>query len=493
MTSALRIVGAEVGGVGPLDVRIEGGRIRELRRAGAARSGEAARAGEGGSEAGVEVIDAGGGALLPGLHDHHIHLLALAATERSARCGPPQVTDEQALIDSLRAAPTHAGWLRGVGYHEAVAGPLDRPRLDALLPQLAARPLRIQHRSGAMWVVNSAGAEALGLDGTPAEIGALPQGVERDAEGRATGRLYRLDAWLRERLSASSPPDLRPLGTRLASYGVTGVTDASVGNGAAELALLAAAVDSGALPQRLLVMGGADLPLPRSRGANARVERGPLKILLAEPTLPSPELLAEKIEAAHVGGRAVAIHCVTRAELVLALVALQAAGCRSGDRIEHASVTPPDLMELLVGLPVTVVTQPNFIGERGDAYLEQVDAMELPWLYRGRGFLDAGVALGGGTDAPFGDADPWRAMAAAVERRSASGRILGAGEALTPERALALFTTPADDPGGVPRAVEVGASADLCLLDRPWSEARTQLSRDHVVATVCRGRVVWRR
>jgi predicted amidohydrolase YtcJ len=45
----------------------------------------------------------------------------------------------------------------------------------------------------------------------------------------------------------------------------------------------------------------------------------------------------------------------------------------------------------------------------------------------------------------------------------------------------------------VPRAVEVGASADLCLLDRPWSEARTQLSRDHVVATVCRGRVVWRR
>jgi predicted amidohydrolase YtcJ len=84
-------------------------------------------------------------------------------------------------------------------------------------------------------------------------------------------------------------------------------------------------------------------------------------------------------------------------------------------------------------------------------------------------------------------------MAAAVERRSASGKILGAGEALTPERALALFTTSADDPGGVPRAVEVGASADLCLLDRPWSEARTQLSRDHVVATVCRGRVVWRR
>ncbi|MCA1846714.1 MAG: hypothetical protein LC792_26680, partial [Actinobacteria bacterium] len=32
---------------------------------------------------GEEVFHAGGGALIPGLHDHHIHILALAAAARS--------------------------------------------------------------------------------------------------------------------------------------------------------------------------------------------------------------------------------------------------------------------------------------------------------------------------------------------------------------------------------------------------------------------------
>ena len=33
------------------------------------------------------VIDAGGGALLPGLHDHHVHLLAMAAARASLDVG----------------------------------------------------------------------------------------------------------------------------------------------------------------------------------------------------------------------------------------------------------------------------------------------------------------------------------------------------------------------------------------------------------------------
>ncbi|HEX5067834.1 MAG TPA: metal-dependent hydrolase, partial [Myxococcota bacterium] len=61
---------------------------------------------------------------------------------------------------------------------------------------------------------------------------------------------------------------------------------------------------------------------------------------------------------------------------------------------------------------------------------------------------------------------------------------------LTPERALALFTTPADAPGAAPRRIAPGAPADLCLLDRPWSAARRQLESKHVVATWCEGRLI---
>ena len=55
-----------------------------------------------------------------------------------------------------------------------------------------------------------------------------------------------------------------------------------------------------------------------------------------------------------------------RSELVFAVTALSAAGGRTGDRIEHAAVAPPDAVVLLADLPVAVVTQPNFIRERGD-------------------------------------------------------------------------------------------------------------------------------
>ena len=461
---SLLIRDADLPGVGPGSLRLRAGRIAECGRS---------LAGEG-----EPVLEARGGALLPGLHDHHIHLHALAAALDSVRCGPPQVRDRAGLARALSDAPRRQGWLRGVGYHESVAGPLDRAALDALA---GPGPVRVQHRSGALWMLNYAAVDALGL-----ERGADAPGVERDATGRATGRLLRADRFLRERLPRGSPPELARVGRLLTRFGVTGVTDASLGNGAAELDAFEAQVGCGALPQALTVMGAADLPEPAQPG----VARGAVKIVLLDHDLPAPEALEAKIRGAHEHERAVAIHCVTRAELVLAASALAAAGARAGDRIEHASVAPPELVAQLAALGTCIVTQPGFIRERGDSYRTDVEQRDQPWLYRGRGFLEANLPLGGGTDAPFGEADPWLAMQAAVDRRSASGAVLGADEGLDPERALALFTTPADAPGGEPRRLAPGEPADLCLLRVPWSRARDALSSDLVAATIRAGRLL---
>ncbi|MBW2295870.1 MAG: amidohydrolase family protein [Deltaproteobacteria bacterium] len=61
-----------------------------------------------------ETVDAKGGALLPGLHDHHIHLFALAAANASAKCGPPEVRTREDLTRALAAAPRLRDWIRGV-------------------------------------------------------------------------------------------------------------------------------------------------------------------------------------------------------------------------------------------------------------------------------------------------------------------------------------------------------------------------------------------
>ena len=416
------------------------------------------------------------------MHDHHIHLFALAAAARSVVCGPPAVRpiDEFArVLADHRVADDE--WLRGVGYHESVAGDLDRVVLDRLV---ADRPLRIQHRSGAAWFVNSRGVELLGLDDA-----VDAPGVERDADGRATGRLFRCDKLLREAVTGERAPHLGGVSQRLASYGVTGVTDATATNGKQELRMLTDASDAGDLLQRVVVMG-VRFALPPD---HELVSVGAVKLLLDEYALPALDDLARDIEHAHADRRAVAIHAVTRVEMTLACGALEAAGVRAGDRIEHASVMPPPLAEWIARLGVTVVTQPGFVRERGDSYLRDVDPSEQPWLYRCRGAIDAGIALGGGTDAPYGDADPWLAMQAAVTRRTLAGSVLGSQERLTPERALALFTSPPGAPGSAPRSVTVGAIADLCVLDRPWSRAREELSSTMVRATLRAGHVVWQR
>src|SRR5579872_1352171 len=91
------------------DVSVAGGRIVDIRLGSPVPSDPMVD----------DVIDAAGGALLPGLHDHHLHLFGLAAARHSIACGPPDVRTEQSLRDTLLRAAAGRGdtWLRGVGYH----------------------------------------------------------------------------------------------------------------------------------------------------------------------------------------------------------------------------------------------------------------------------------------------------------------------------------------------------------------------------------------
>ena len=442
-------------------------------------------------------LDAQGGALLRGLHDHHLHLFSLAADLASAPCGPPHVETEGDLKKQLANAVPQNGWVRGTGYFESVAGRLDRNRLDALGP---SRPLRIQHRSGAMWFLNSLAIETLDLESDSAHT-EYPTGLERDERGRPTGRIFRADGWLRERLSDVAPPDLSAVGSLLSRYGVTGVTDATPTNGSPELDLFREAQNRGALPQKLRMMGHDSLDAASPTNTGPRLSIDAFKILLDEPALPSLDELVNSIRRAHSNNRGVAVHTVTRSEIFFALTALEAARSHPGDRLEHASVAPPEAMDKVVALGVRIVTQPNFIAERGDAYREHVAAIDQPHLYKVQSWIDRHVPLALGTDAPFGDPDPWHAMRAAVRRETSSGVQLGPAECISPETALALFDPERIlvagpglvQPGDGPRPLRPGDPADLCLLGLPWSQARSRLRREDVRATVCAGQIVYSR
>ncbi|MGP2442819.1 amidohydrolase family protein [Streptomyces sp. JW3] len=402
----------EVDGRAGTDVRIGAdGRIAELGR----------------RLAGAADVDGRGGALLPGLHDHHVHLTALAAQAASVPVGPAEVRDRDGLGRALRAGAPRE-WVRAVGYHESVAGELDRWALDALV---ADRPVRVQHRSGAMWFLNSAALRAAALDGD---------------ESVRDGRLWRADGRLRH-VVAPVALDWKSLGRRAARLGLTGFTNADP-HPAPDLRRTLSA-----LPQRLVVMG----------------VDAPVKLMLDDATLPVPTGLAATV--ARVRPRPVAVHCVTRVQLLVTLLALEEAGPVAGDRIEHGSVIPAEAIPWIRRLGLTVVTQPHFPAERGHQYATDVHPDDRGHLYRCRSLAEAGVPLAAGTDAPYGTHDPWAVMRAAVHRDD--------GEGLVPQAALRLFLGAPRRPSA-PRRVAAGAVADLCLLHCPLREALDTLCADVV-------------
>ena len=426
------------------------------------------------------VVDGGRGALLPGLHDHHLHVLALAAATTSVRVGPPDVLNADhlvlALADADRQLPV-GSWIRAVGHHESVVPDLDRHWLDRVVP---ARPVRVQHRSGRQWVLNSVGMTICGLM-TGESHGELR--VELDAQGRPTGRVTGADAALRQLWANSKDIEssVRNVSWQLASYGVTGITDATPFATANDMAPLVAAARHGVLAQRLTVMGAPALH-PSAHDVSP-ASLGPAKLVVADDELPSIDALVDGILAARSDGRAVAVHCVTRVGLVLTLAAFDEVGAQPGDRIEHGAIIDAGLARHVVEHQLIVVTQPNFVRERGDNYLSDVDAEDRPHLYPCGTLFDAGIGVAGSTDAPFGHPDPWRAMRAAVDRTTASGRPIGPGDRVSPDAALKLFLGSAADPAGRARRVEVGARADLCLLHVPLPEALNALSAEHVRST----------
>jgi predicted amidohydrolase YtcJ len=452
---------AEVWGFGPAEVRLSEGAITAIGRLDA-RPGE-------------PVIDAAGGTLLPGLHDHHIHLAGLAARAASISCGPPEVTSADELTERL--ARPGSGWIRAIGYHESVMGLPGAKELDRLATD---RPLRMQHRSGRMWLLNSRALAELLAKSDP------PPGLERDSVGY-TGRLFDEDAWLRAALQ-SRPPDFTAVSRALIAHGITGITDMSPANDPAMARHFADRIDGGALLQHCRLAGALSL----ADAAAGPWTLGPAKLHLHEAALPDFDDATRFIAAAHDQARAVAIHCVSEIELVFALAALEQAGVVHGDRIEHASIAAPELVERVAATGLAVCVQPHFVAERGDRYLVDVEPRHLPDLYRLRSLAAAGIPLAGGSDAPFGSADPWAAMRAAVSRTTAEGSTIGAAEALTPEAALALYLAAPDDLSRQ-RMVAIGAAADLCLLDRPWAQARDRLDAGDVRATFVSGRLVYDR
>jgi predicted amidohydrolase YtcJ len=397
----------------------------------------------------ARVLDARGGALIPGLCDHHLHLHATAARADSIEAGEGESVAE---LD----VPPGTGWLRIVGVHHE----LDRRELDRVFPD---RPVRVQHRSGALWSLNSAAVELLGSGLTPVEA--------------TTGQVWRADdrlgVLLRAR-EAASTPNLARLGSTLAASGVTHVTDATPALARATVRALVRSV-----PQHVLPLGDPD-------------GDGPVKIVVPDHKDYDYGGLLASVLAARKQERAVAIHAVTAPSLAMAIAAIDAVGVDPRDRIEHAASCNDEAAEQLARLGIAVVTQPTIFARHGATFRAATAAAERRELWRLASLRRAGVRIAMSSDAPYGDPDPWATLRAAATREPEPGE---ADERLSPAEGLLTLLSDPLDPTGPPRQLAVGSPADLCLLRVGLDHALRALTaaddwRPSILATFISGRPV---
>lgn len=485
----------------------------------------------------VQVIDAGRRTVLPGFVDAHTHLvwqgLSLGAVDISAA---RTIDDVLGIIDTA-ARRRPSGWLDVSGYDQRTLG--RHLNADDLEGVSHGHKVYVSHFSGHACVVSRAVLREI----TEVELQAGGVGVVRREDGELTGlflenaqevpRRHRLPYGFEEIRAA-----LRRSSAFCATQGVTFCAEAGTGAGLVlhspvEPAAYQCAEESGELAVRvqLMVAGdflhgtgagtrggpafGLDLGL-RTGFGGTRLSLGAAKFwldggmgartaALSEPYAGTSGAgqLTERLDeyrvavpACHEAGWQLALHAIGDVAVDAALELIESALARhplpgARPRIEHCGLTRPDQLSRLAADRAVVVLQPEFLREFGDDYAVIVGPVRAGWLYRGRSFIDHGVAVAGSSDRPVTSGHPLAAVSFMTTRRARSGREVGGEEAITVAEALHAYSGGAAYACKVEKdlgSLSVGKQADFVVLEAdPMVVAPCDIADIPVVATVLSG------
>ena len=446
---------------------------------------------------GTRTVDLQGATVTPGFHDAHVHL-----TASGQALGRPDLSTARNFEETLEIIRTAGGdgWLLGAGFGVAALGAdnLTAAALDRLWPDRPVLLRSADHHSA--WL----NTRALELTGIFDEHEDPPGGrIARDADGRPSGLLYEAAAGLAlDRRPRSTPEELaaaaRAAGDNFAALGITTVHHMAGVEEAGSWRAMADVASSGGFPVRvwacieqenleeaaalglgtghggrLFTVGGAKFFVDGALGSSTA--------WLLEPyaggtdtgiRMVEPEELNARVALAAASGFAPVVHAIGDAAVRATLDALeasrdtwQARGLRP--RLEHAQhITRADVRRC-AELGVIVSAQPIHLPGDAQGMDDRLgDRTGRAFVFRE--FLDAGVPLAFGSDAPIAPPAVPPGLAAAVERRDAAGNVFHPEQALTPAEALQAFTAGAAYAAGQETwngRLRPGFAADLTVLD----------------------------
>lgn len=440
---------------------------------------------------GTPTVDLEGHWLLPGLVDAHFHLADTVVGRSGADLAGARSISElrEGVVAQAEGGPAGRPLLAR-GWDEGRLAERRYPTRDDLDRWPVEAPVVLYRTCDHVAVVNSRALERLGLDDASPD----PEGGRLGREGhRLTGVLFEgALARLRPIQSESFAAERRrvgPMFRELARVGLTTIAPMSAEPEEVSLALdslggsrlpirlrpyvrfhrLAEARRS--VPARLpwVHLAGVKLVADGSLGARTAWLERPYDDapgVTGMGTLRRPAL-DEALSTAATLGLPVAIHAIGDAAVGEALAALEAAPVVGVPRIEHASVTPPEVFAALRRVRPVLVVQPRFLVS--DTWLaERLGPARARWTYAFRTLLAAGLTMAGSSDSPIEPFDPWTGI-----RAASSPRLHGPSERLDQVSAFALYTSGAGRALGEPElgSLEVGCFADAVRVrGRTWSD-----------------------
>lgn len=483
-------------------VYIGGGRIMKV---------SSARGGRGLTSPATELIDCGGKTVVPGFHDAHCHVVSYAESLVNVDVSPAFVRSIEGIIGKIKEVAElvpPGTWVRAAGYNEFYLDEKRHPTRQDLDRATFSHPVKLAHRSGHAYVLNS---PAMSLAGITNETEEPPGGlIERDLEtGEPNGLLYGMGPYLNRVVPALSDSEMAnaiaQAGKRLLSLGVTSVQDASPGNGLERWQQFLAWKRRGLFAPRTVLMFNPSelnhLPLLNKR---CRLSTGSVKIVADEVrgSLNPPQAELNTASASiHDRDLQIAIHAVEENTIDAAMEALRYAHDRyphpARHRVEHCSICTPGTALRLASLGAMVVTNPAFIYYSGERYLATVPGYQKEHLYAISTMLKAGLRVAAGSDAPVADPDPLIGIYAAVTRKAESGQEVLPAEAVSVLDALKLYTVNAAFScfrEGQVGTIAAGKYADLAVLNADPSHVSPQDLKDlKVDMTILAGKIVYRR
>ena len=495
----------------------------------------------------TRVVDAAGGAILPGFVDAHIHA-AFAGVERlSCDLTPAQSVEE--TFELIRAAAGVAAqgggsnedtaWVTGGGWsHELFPEPT-RQQLDAIV---ADRPVALSDAGHHTLWVNSRALELAGITrDTPQPHNGH---IHVDAHGEPTGYLNESAAELVGRVippstDAEIVAGLHNAQEFLWTLGVTGWHEAILGeyNGKADCTaayvegLTGGSIRSAVSGALWVPQGTTEEQIPaliadfeRRRAANAAagfdtrtvkamvdgVPHGETAALLepycshhgsGELHLDEAALRALVLQADR-AGFALHLHIMGDRGIRVALDAVEAARVANGPgprhHFAHLSMIHPD--DALRFGPLGITANMQALWATPDPHVVPMIGEErMRRGYPFRTLADGGADLAMGSDWPVSPADPWAAIHVAVNRSfpliPGAESPLDASQALTLTEALAAYTSGSSSLVlGAPGRVRIGERADLVVsTENPFDVPADRLYQLAAAATVVAGELVYQR